>query len=187
MIINEQNRGLLGLAFQFYGRALSFPYDELTHELQHLFRDMEKDVDDDAGNTIAARVLEAINHYQGEDIQTLQAEYARLFSAGDLDAPVSLQLIDYLPEKAISRLQDMVWDEDSLIIPDEFQESVLFLLDFFASLLQNEEYGRIEEFFEHYIRTAVPALSERIYQSATLGFYREAARGLSELIFLCTE
>jgi TorA maturation chaperone TorD len=188
MMIDDQSRELLSLAFQFYGRAFSFPYDELTHELQRLFRDMEKAVQDDAGNTLAARALEIINHYQGEELSALQAEYARLFSGAAPDeATVSQQMSDYFSEQRIAELQNQLWDEDSMFTQEEFQESVLFLLDYFCSVLQNEEPEGIERFFENYLRPAIPALCDRVYQAATLGFYREAARGLGELIFLCAE
>lgn len=182
---DDFNKELISQAFRFYSRALVFPYDELTHELQHLFREIEKMIETDIDNTVAARILDMVNFYLGEDLVTLQAEYARLFSPLDENEPfIPLRLSSMLSERIFSDFKNLVWDSDIFIDQDEYQDSAPFVLDYFSTVLESENEKYIESFFEKYLKSFIPLLCDKISRGSSLGFYREYARGLNELVYL---
>lgn len=179
------NREVLSLSFRFYSKALSFPYDELTHEFQYLFREMEKMVESDLDNLIASKVLDVINSYQGEEMSALQTEYSRLFSHNETEKPfISIQLSDYLSASKYDKLMDFLTESVIPIDLDEYPDTVMNVLDYFSSIVGEESDDIPDEFFEQFIVPGIPVFSEQVYKGGNLNFYKEIARGLNELIYL---
>ncbi len=174
----------VSLAFRFYGRALIFPYDELTHEFQYLFREIEKNIRGDIDNTLGAKILDILNFYQGEEMGTLQAEFTRMFTPIGEEPPfISLQLSDIAPEINVSELNDLLLESPFYMQLEDHPDSIPLILDYFSSLIQ-EEPQEAELFFNTYLKPVLPRLNEQIFRGTTLNFYKEVARGLNELIFL---
>jgi len=184
---SDFNPQAISLAFRFYARTLVYPYDELAHELHYLFREMEKTIETSVDNTVAARILDIINFYQGEEMQDLQAEFTRMFTPiGDEAPAISLQLADIAPSIDSTALFDIILESPLFIQAEEYPDAVPQILDFFSSLLLDDlpEAGR---FFDTYLKKSLPLLNERIFRSAGINFYKEAAKGLNELVFLLGE
>ena len=175
---------LVSLAARFYSRALRYPYDELTHELQHLFREMEKNIGTEIDNTVASKVLDVINFYQGEEMSALQAEFTRLFTPVEGQDPlVSQYLSDFSVSMDSGELADRLFESALLLDFDEAPDSVCNVLDYFSALL-DEAPGDAEEVYEAFLKKSVPAFNEKVFKGTTLNFYKELAKGLNELIIL---
>jgi len=179
----EFNNALLGLAFRFYARSLQFPYDELTHELQHLLRDAEKLIITPLDNTVAAQMLDVLNHYQGEAMIDLQSEYSRLFSTGNNQQPlISLFWDDHNPKGDLERLlEDLEQSPLSFDHTDLSPDTIPNLLDYFAWLLEENDADGID-FFETYLQPTIPLFTEAVYRIAVVTYYREMAKGLNNLL-----
>ena len=182
------NRQTVSLAHRFYARSLAFPYDELTHELQHLFREIEKNIESDIDNTIASRILDVINFYQGEELSALHAEYARLFSYVREEEPlIPLQLSQLTTTIDQNRLVDEIINSTSMFGVEEAHDAIPNVLDLFSSYIEMEDERAIESFFDSFIITSVPVFCEQVYRISNLNFYKEIAKGLNELVYLLKE
>jgi nitrate reductase assembly molybdenum cofactor insertion protein NarJ len=182
------NRQNMGMALRFYSRALSFPYDELTHELQHLFREIEKNIDTDIDNTLASRILDVINYYQGEELSALHAEYARLFSYVREEEPlIPLQLSQLTINIDHVQLMDEIINSTSMFGVEEAHDAVPNVLDLFSSYVEMEDEEYIESFFDSFITNSIPVFCEQLYKLTNLNFYKEIAKGLNELVYLLKE
>lgn len=114
----------------------------------------------------------------------LQAEFARLFTPIDDDDPlISLHLSNINPQAGNEDLFDLI-SENTFFLDNEDQfDSVSSVLDYF-SILINDDLEQAESFFNKYINQNLPRLNEIIYKGSNLSFYKEAARGLNELVYL---
>ncbi len=188
MKYRQFNRNVLAKAFNFYARTLTYPYDELTHELQHLFREMEKNIQNAFDNTIAARVLDIINHYQGEEMKALQAEYTRMFTPRQETPPViSLQLENWSDRRDLNELEDRLFEVGVSQYSGEHPDFITHVLEYFASILDYEDETFINDFFEDFLKQPIPKLCKAIYKTSTITFYKEMAKGLHDLIHLMIE
>ncbi len=184
MMNQDFNSTTISLAFRFYARALVYPYDELTHEFQHLFREMEKHIRTEVDNTVAAKVLDVLNYYQGEEMGALQAEFTRLFtSTFDASPVIPLHIADIAPEIDLVALNDILLESPLYMQLEDHPDSVPQVLDYFSSVLL-EEPESAEQFFSEFLKPSLPRLNERIYKGTSLNFYKEVARGLNELVYL---
>ena len=174
-------------ALQLYSRALQYPYTELTYEFQNILREIEKNIINDFDNTVAANVLDLINSFQGEEMAILQAEFTRLFTPIDDDDPlISLHLSNIGPRARSEELIDLI-SEDAFFLDNEDQfDSIPAVLNYFSVII-NDDIEQAENFFDEYINQNLPRLNEIIYKGSNLSFYKEAARGLNELVYLLAE
>jgi len=181
---DDFNPTAIALACNFYSRAFTFPFDELVHQFHYLFREIEKQIDTYIDNTAAAKVLDVINFYQGEEMSALQAEFARMFTPVEDEPPfISLQLEEYLsPEKYENMLDDLREQEFGMEHETE-TDSISNVLDYFSYLL-TDDISRAKEFWEEYLATSLPLINKAVYDGTTLNFYKEASKGLNELVFL---
>ncbi len=188
MKYSQFNRRVLSNAFGFYARSLTYPYDEMRHELQHHFREMEKNIENPFDNTIAVRILDVLNHYQGEEIKTLQAEYTRLFTPrGESSAEISLQLENWLTTPDLSELEERLFDVGVSQYSGEHPDFITHVLEYFASILDYENEEWILDFYQKFLKEPIPKLCATIYQKSTVNFYKEIAKGLHDLIQLMAE
>jgi len=179
------NRQAISLACRFYARSLSFPYDELAHELHYLFREIEKNIETDLDNTVASKVLDVINSYQGEDMSALHAEYARLFSyVQDQESPVSMRVTDLDPQIDPWKLNDQIMKASAVFDLEDAPDGLPGILDLFSGSLEMDSDAAISDFYESFLLRSVPMFCEQVYRLTGLNFYKEVARGLSELIYL---
>ncbi|MBN2424611.1 MAG: molecular chaperone TorD family protein [Calditrichaceae bacterium] len=180
----EFNPQVLSIAFRFYSRVILFPYDELTHEFQHMLREMEKNIETDIDNTVASNILDIINFYQAEDMSSLQAEYARLFAlTEESKPPVPVTLRDLKPSLDIDLLRDLLYDTGMVLDQEDNPDSLVNIMDYQAFLLE-ENLQEAESFMDQYIKPFLSDWCGRLYRESTLDFYREAAKGLIEMIRL---
>lgn len=181
---NDFNIHAISYTFRFVARALVFPYDELTHEFQYLLREIEKHIETEIDNTAAATILDIINFYKGEEMSALQAEYARMFTPVENEQPfISLQIGDYLAADDQNNLNEILFDSPLVLEFEDTPDTVSNVLEYFSSLLEEEDPESVR-FYETYLKTSLPALSEKIFKGTTLNFYKETAKGLSELNYL---
>jgi len=178
------NPTAISLALRFYSRALKYPFDELAYEFQHLLREIEKNIHTDFDNTVAAKILDIINFYQGEEMKALQAEFTRMFTPVEDQAPfISIQLLDMDPEMDSVELFDRIY-ESALFPENESQpDGIPFILDYFSVLL-NEDLRDAAHFFNKYLKRNLPSFNERVFNGTTLNFYKEVSKGLNELVYL---
>ena len=182
------NRQTIGLALRFYARSLTFPYDELTHELQHLFREIEKNIETDIDNTAAAHILDVINLYQGEELSALHAEYARLFSyVRDKEPLIPLQLSQLTSKIDQKKLMNEIINSTSMFGVEDAHDAIPNVLDLFSSYIEMEDEQYIESFFDSFIIKGIPVFCEQVYRASNLNFYNEIAKGLNELVYLLKE
>ena len=181
-IIDKQ---LLSRVILFYTRALTYPYDEQTHEFHHLFREAEKMISSDADNTLAAKLLDVINFYQGEDMITLQSEYVRMFTPRDNAPPfISLSLSDLDSEVDLTELLRELEEGVLFAEINEEPEVITNVMEHFAALLEYEEDERIEHFYKSYLKTPLQVLSKKVYAGAGINFFKEFSKGLGEMVVL---
>ncbi len=179
------DKQLLNKVILFYARALTYPYDEQTHEFHHLFREAEKMISSDADNTLAAKLLDIINFYQGEDMITLQSEYVRMFTPRDNEPPfISLNILDLDLGVDLTELLGEL--EEGLLFAeiDEEPEVITNVMEHFATLLEYEDDERIERFYKSYLKTPLQALAKKVYAGAGINFYKEFSKGLGEMVVL---
>lgn len=174
----------VSLALHFYSRTLKYPFDELTYEFQHILREIEKNINTDFDNTVAASVLDVINLYQGEEMRDLQAEFTRLFTPVEDEPPlISLQLLDINPKLDTVDLFDRIYESPLFMENEDQPDSLPFILDYFSTLI-NDDIDEAELFFEKYLTQILPQLNERIFNGCNLSFYKEVAKGLNEMVYL---
>jgi TorA maturation chaperone TorD len=179
----EINYSVLSLAFRFYARSLQFPFDEQTHEYQHLFREMEKQVITDIDEEFAAKILDVLNYYQGEEMSSMQAEYSRLFAYSQSDIPlVPLFSSHYISPEKRDKLVDALIDSAIPIDVTDDVDSIQNILDYFAYLLEEGLEQEMDDFFYDYIDIIVPAFCANLYQGTIINFYKEVAKGLNSMI-----
>jgi nitrate reductase assembly molybdenum cofactor insertion protein NarJ len=182
------DRQLLSLAFRFYSRALSFPYDELIHELHYIFREAEKCIESDLDNTIAAKILDVINFYQGEEMSALHAEYARMFSyVREAEPLVPIRLLDINPGIDQFRLMEEINASTNLYGADDAPDALPNILELFSTIIELDDDHTIEDFFESFLKNSIPSFCEQIFQSTNINYYKELAKGLNEMIYLLRE
>jgi TorA maturation chaperone TorD len=179
----EINFKILSLAFRFYARSLQFPFDELTHEYQHLFREMEKNVASEFDEEIAGSILDIINYYQGEEMSALQAEYSRVFSFTEGEVPmVPMFSKDYLPPAQRDDLIETFHESAIFLDMETDADSIQNILDYFAILLEEENFDEIDRFLQTVIHPVMRDFCSYLYQSTVLNFYKELAKGLNALV-----
>lgn len=181
---NEFNPRAVSIAFRFYSRVMVFPYDELTYEFQNLLRELEKNIETDVDSTVAASILDVLNFYQGEEMQALQAEYTRMFTPiGETLPLIPVSLSKLSPGTNTEALLDKLYDSALILDLEDYPDSFVNIMDYLAYLLE-EDMQEANEFFEDYIKPEFPELCRHLHQGSTLGFYKEAAKGLDEMIRL---
>jgi len=182
------NRQAISQALRFYARSLAFPYDELTHELQHLFREIEKNIETDLDNTVASKILDIINSYQGEEMTALHAEYARMFSFVREEEPfIPIRLNELDPNLDQTKFMDQIVNSTNLFGVDDAHDAISNVLDLFSSYIEMEDEQAIEDFFMSFLINSIPNFCEQIYRGTILNFYKEVGKGLNELIYLLKE
>jgi TorA maturation chaperone TorD len=183
-MFQDFSKTVLSSAFHFYAKALAFPYDEMTHEFQYIFREMEKYCENEYDQAISNKTLDIINFYQGEELLDLHGEYSRLFSFIENEEPrVPTNLISYDAAIDTDELFDLFEESGILFDLTEDIDTFQNLLDYFSYLILNAETEEeIIEFYLRYMQSNVPKFCRILNQSTTLNFYKEYSNALSELI-----
>ncbi len=174
---------IFGDVFRFYSKALAFPYNEMGFEFQHLFRQMEVACRSDEDEQLAARVLQVINNFQGEEISALQAEYTRMFTHEPASRPdVSIYMADYSNSETADALIARMYESDLGDMYDETPETITHLLNYAAQISdENDPESQLSE-----LPQIINPFSQHLYKGTTLGFYKEVAKGLSEICLVIT-
>jgi len=167
--------------FRFYSKSIAAPYNELGFELQHIFRQMEVNSQSDVDEQLAAHCLDILNYFQGEDLSVLQAEFSRMFSHVEGEAPLlSIRFTDYGDFEENQRIMDNMYDSLLEISFDESPDSIINFLDYFSYLA---EVGEVSAALPEFSMVIAP-FSEKFYKASNINFYKEVAKGLNELCSL---
>ena len=147
-MLQDFSKPILSMAFRFYAKALGFPFDEMTHEFQYIFREMEKYCETEYDMAITSKILDIINFYQGEEQLSLNGEYSRLFSFIENEEPrVPINTLSYNENIDMDKLYDLFEDSGILFDLTEDIDNFQNLLDYFSNLLiinvEDEEIIRL--------------------------------------------
>ena len=164
--------------FRFYSKCIAAPYSELGLELQHIFRQMEISSQNELDEQLAAHCLDILNYLQGEEISVLQAEFSRMFSHIEGEAPlISIRFTDYGQAEAVQKIMDDIYDTMLEVSYDESPDSLINFLDYFSYL---SETGEVLDALALFSMVLNP-FSEEFYKVSNVNFYKEVAKGLNEL------
>jgi hypothetical protein len=167
--------------FRFYSKCIAAPYNELGFELQHIFRQMEVNSQNEVDEQLAAHCLDILNYFQGEDLSVLQAEFSRMFSHIEGEAPLlSIRFTDYGDFEETREIMDSMYDSMLEISFDESPDSIINFLDYFSYL---SEEGDVSTALLAFSMIIAP-FSEQFYKVSNINFYKEVAKGLNELCTL---
>jgi TorA maturation chaperone TorD len=189
---NSKITNVTPLVANFYARCFSFPYDEMNHELQHLFRMMERNDISAENYEQMDQVLRVVNQYQGEDIKDLRNDYVLLFAGNEDHNPfcpliatefLSLYGKHYDPDS----FSDLIFDSGIPVNPDEPVETITNYLEYLSLLLENSvqndsELSLLNNFMDEHILNWMPLFCEVLYKSSNVNFYREVAVGLKDFL-----
>ncbi len=186
------SRKITPLLLRFYSRCFLFPYEEMTYELQHIFRQIETHIDDAEGMLIEHEVLAVLNSFQGEDIQNLRSDYVLLFSRSHRSESVcpffageftSRFGIPYDPDIFI----DLLWESELIPGEEGAMDSIVNYLEYYALLydaaeIESPKHISAEQFLEKHLQIWIPQFCDLLYKSANVTFYRELAAALKRQI-----
>jgi TorA maturation chaperone TorD len=177
---------------RFYARCFLFPYEEMTYELQHLFRQIELLIDDHEGMYWGHDILSVLNTFQGEDIQNLRTDYVFLFTGRYQSEPVCpIIAAEFSKRFRISYDSDLFIDLfiDSGLQTDEPDalDSIVNYLEYLALLYTqfNTEFKPEidpEKFLDHHIFPWIPQFCDILSKSANISFYRELGASLKRYL-----
>ena len=170
--------------FRFYSKCLSAPYDEMSLELQYLFRQMEKTYVNELDEQLAAHCLDILNYLQGEEISSLQAEFARMFAHVEGEEPLlSIHFSGYGNSGSSFDIMDEIYESLPEIAYDETPDSIINFLDYFSYLAES---GEILDSLQTFSEIITP-FSTQLFDAANNNFYKEVAKGLIELAEVFSE
>ena len=183
---------LTSLVLRFYTKCFSFPYEEMTYELQYLFRTIERDEIIGEELIHVNQILNIINYYQGANLKNLRADYVVLFSSDiDREALCPLLASDFLAKLSkpydSGYVSDLLLESGLPINDDEPLDSIMNFLEYISLLSENYmEYNanaaELNKFFKYHVLLWIPQFCDILYSQAQLDFYREVAYGLKNYI-----
>lgn len=181
------------LILRFYARCLLFPYEEMNYELHHLFRTLESSANEEDEYDYVEQILNVINQYQGEEINSLRSDYAMLFSYRQDSKPLCPMVAgDFLAGFAkhydSDELIERLLNSELMLDHEEPLDSVINYLEYFSLICDNLLLGEensieIENFYEEHILNWIPNFCDVLYKACNVSFYRELAVGLKEYLF----
>ncbi len=164
--------------FRFYSKCLTFPYEELRLELQHIFRQLEIYNQSEIDEQLTGNTLDVINYLQGEDVSAIQAEYTRMFTHDEGTAPVvSMLFTDYGNIGQTERILDEMYENLVDVSYDESPDSVPNMLEYYSLLAETDIENEALKVFN----TIIVPFCKQLNTHTTLSFYKEVAKGLNEL------
>lgn len=178
------------LLLRFYARCFLFPYEEMGYELQHMFRQLEREEFPEEDYQHLEQVLNVVNNYQGEDLKSLRDHYLHLFGNVEGDQPACPYFAGKFTRSLHIRYNsdvflDRLMDSDLPVDPEEPLDSIIHYLEYLALLYEFSTETNIEELYKfnnQHILSWIPAFCERLLRTSQISFYREVAFGLSEFL-----
>ena len=150
--------------FRFYSKCLTFPYDELRLELQHIFRQLEIKNQNEIDEMLASHTLDVINFLQGEEISALQAEYARMFTYEEGQEPlVSILFTDYGNIEQTENILDDMYESLVDISFDESPGSITNMLEYYSLLAETGDIITSLKVFS----SVIEPFSRQLYKEST--------------------
>ena len=188
----ENVKASSAISLHFYAQSFAFPYEEMNYELQHLFRTLEKVVQDDDDILFTDQILSTINLFQGEEIKDLRAEYVALFTADETSNPrCPLMANDFfrltMQTYDSHDAEEWIYDSGIPVSVDEPVDSIINYLQYFSFacdeyLSQSLDVEDLSRFFNHHIINWIPQFCDILYRASGISFYKEVAVGLKEFI-----
>jgi len=178
------------LFIRFYARCFNFPYEEMGYELQHMFRQLEREQLTEEDFSYLEQVLNVVNSYQGEELKNLRDTYLYLFGHVQGDKPACPYFASELSKILNLRYNadpflDRLMDSDLLLDADEPLDSIINYLEYLSLLYESADEKDIinfKKFNDQHIFSWIPAFCDRLFRSSQISFYREVALGLGEFI-----
>jgi TorA maturation chaperone TorD len=176
----------------FYTRCFNFPYEELVYELQHLFRTIESEIEDEETYPFVEQILNSVNLYQGEEQQSVRNDYTVLFVQTEDQKPLcpmvaSHFLSRYARHYHADRFNALLIESGLHIASDEMGDSLINQLEYLSMLceqvrLEEADLRALQDYLQQHILIWVPAFCDVLYQAASIAFYRDIAEGLKYYI-----
>jgi TorA maturation chaperone TorD len=176
----------------FYTRCLNFPYEELVYELQHLFRTLEGDIEDEEEYQFVEQALAIVNLYQGEEPQLLRSDYQRLFVQTEEQKPlcpiIATQFLSrYARHYDAEQFNELLFESGLHVSADEMGDTLTNQLEYLSILCESYRFGEsdvqeLHTYLHDHILVWIPAFCDVLYKAATVAFYRETAEGLKNYI-----
>ena len=179
--------------FKFYTHCFAYPYEEMNYELHNLFRVLENEILTDEEVILADQVLSIINLYQGEEIKDLRDEFVALFTSSKSEDPICPMIASDLCRLASKtyysfEAEEQIYESGLPVNMDEPIDSIFNYLQYLSfacdEFLSGDDEINISSFFDNHIIYWIPMFCDRLYATASLSFYKEAAIGLKETILI---
>lgn len=174
----SENTSFFPLLFRFYSHALVFPYDELRLELEHIFRELELQCENNMHEHFANRALDVLNNFVETDINGLQGEFGRMFGLHDnIAPPVGINFTDYSASPEVDDLLDKMYESELALNFDEAPESITNLLDYFSLIVDSGEALSLMPLFTSILQ----GFGKRLIDKTSLQYYDSIGKALLEL------
>ena len=176
------------LFLRFYARCFLFPYEEMGYELQHLFRQLERQVSDEQEASFLEQILTVINQYQGEDIKNLRENFVLFFGHLEGSQPLCSLLASEFMQLRGKRytsdgFEDLLLDSDIPVDPEAPLDSIVNYLEYLSVLMEEPENKTdLDDFIKSHIMSWIPLFCDVLYQASPVSFYKEVAVGLRNLL-----
>ena len=183
-------RPAIPLFLRFYARCFAFPYEEMGYELQHMFRQIEREELTDDDYPHLEQVLNIVNNFQGEELKSIRDNYLYLFGRVEGERPVCSCF-----SEEFTRVVGIRYDADPFInillesaLPIDREEpldSIIYYLEYLSIRHDTDtesDFPAINRFMDQHILSWIPAFCDRLLQSSQISLYKEVAVGLSELL-----
>lgn len=189
---NDDIKPALSWLLRFYARCFVYPYDEMTYELQYLFRELEQFSAEEILYEPINQVLNIINSFQGEEQSELRQDYVKLFTASDEErALCPLVAGDFLRQYGkhyeAEDLYDLFFDAGLPFDESGEVDTIINILEYNSLLIESGAVLREDEFFENHVQNWVPMFCDVLYRASNVNFYKEVAGGLKDLLLILSE
>jgi len=160
----------------------------MGYELQHIYRQLEREQFTEEDYVYLEQVLNVVNSYQGEDLKALRDSYLYLFGRVEGDRPAcpcfaselgKILNLRYNPDPFIDKLLD----SDLVLDTEEPLDSIIYYLEYLSLCYEtNENKNSFRKFNEQHILSWIPAFCDRLFRTSQISFYKEVAVGLGEFL-----
>ena len=179
----------ISLLLRFYARCFNFPYEEMGYELQHIYRQLEREQFAEEDYPYLEQVLNVVNSYQGEDLKTLRDTYLYLFGRVEGDRPACPCFASELSQILNLRYNsdsfiDKLLESDLVLDTEEPLDSIIYYLEYLSLLYESaENIHTFRKFNKQHILSWIPVFCDRLIRTSQISFYKEVAVGLGEFLF----
>jgi TorA maturation chaperone TorD len=189
-MILSKNSPAAPLLLRFYARCFTFPFEEMGYELQHMFRELEREEFSGEDYQHLEQVLNIVNNYLGEDLKNLRDNYLFLFGYVEGDRPACPYFASEFTRILNIRYDadlfiDTLMDSELPFDPEEPLDSIIYYLEYLSILYESSievDINNFTTFNNQHILSWIPTFCDRLLRISQISFYKEVALGLSEYL-----